>query len=86
MEPDLKSTQEESQKLTVALSQQRSLVSDLRDQLTQHEEKVKVIIWSTIYIILQMSKEIFKNFDILLLFYLKKGFGVKDQTQFSHNL
>ena len=44
LEPDLKSTQEESQKLTVALSQQRSLVSDLRDQLTQHEEKVKVII------------------------------------------
>nr|XP_045596401.1 dynein axonemal heavy chain 6-like [Procambarus clarkii] len=41
LEPELKATQEEGQRLTHALSQQRSQVSHIRDQMITHEEKVK---------------------------------------------
>lgn len=42
LEPELKGTQEEGQRLTHALAQQRTQVGHIRDQLITHEEKVKV--------------------------------------------
>lgn len=42
LEPELKATQEEGQRLTHALSQQRAHVAHIRDQMLAQEEKVKV--------------------------------------------
>lgn len=42
MEPELKATQEEGQRLTHALAQQRTQVTQIRDQMVSLEERVKV--------------------------------------------
>lgn len=42
LEPELKATQEEGQRLTHALAQHRTQVSSVRDQMLAQEDKVKV--------------------------------------------
>lgn len=42
LEPELKATQEEGQRLTHALAQQRTQVSNIRDEMVALEERVKV--------------------------------------------
>lgn len=41
LEPELKGTQEEGQRLTHALAQQRTQVTQIRDQMVALEERVK---------------------------------------------
>ena len=42
LEPELKDSQEEAQKLTGSIATQRNVVTELRSQMELHEEKVKV--------------------------------------------
>lgn len=42
LEPELKATQDEGNRLTQALAQHRNQVAQLRDQMVAQEERVKV--------------------------------------------